>query len=109
MTSIDGQQAIQPQAIKRTILQKSDVPGRNYEKGFGIAEIAPTWISPATAIPDGKRVSNPTRMMAPGGLGYRRRSGPEDDRLGAKGWIAAQNAFHRSLPNFPFSAAGSFS
>jgi quercetin dioxygenase-like cupin family protein len=29
------------QQIKRTILQKSDVPGTNYETVFGIAEIAP--------------------------------------------------------------------
>jgi len=41
VTSIRGHQAIQPQAIKRTILQKSDVPGTNYETVFGIAEIAP--------------------------------------------------------------------
>jgi quercetin dioxygenase-like cupin family protein len=30
-----------PQAIKRTILQKSEVPGTSYETVFGIAEIAP--------------------------------------------------------------------
>ena len=29
------------QAIKRTILQRFDVPGSNYEAVFGIAEIAP--------------------------------------------------------------------
>lgn len=29
------------QTIKRTVLQKSDVPGTNYETVFGIAEIAP--------------------------------------------------------------------
>ena len=38
---VAAQQANQPQAIKRTILQKSDVPGTNYETVFGIAEIAP--------------------------------------------------------------------
>jgi quercetin dioxygenase-like cupin family protein len=36
---VAAQQANQP--IKRTILQKSDVPGTNYETVFGIAEIAP--------------------------------------------------------------------
>ena len=36
-----GQQANRPQSIKRTILEKSDVPGTNYETVFGIAEIAP--------------------------------------------------------------------
>jgi quercetin dioxygenase-like cupin family protein len=36
-----GQKANQPQEIKRTILQKSDVSGTNYETVFGIAEIAP--------------------------------------------------------------------
>src|SRR5215472_8143070 len=38
---VGAQQANQPQAIKRTILQKADVPGTNYETVFGIAEIAP--------------------------------------------------------------------
>ena len=33
--------ADQQQAIKRTIFQKSDVPGTNYETVFGMAEIAP--------------------------------------------------------------------
>jgi quercetin dioxygenase-like cupin family protein len=41
MSEYPGQQASQPQAIKRTILQRSDVPGTNYETIFGIAEIAP--------------------------------------------------------------------
>jgi quercetin dioxygenase-like cupin family protein len=36
---VAAQQANQP--IKRTILQKSDVPGTNYETVFGIAEIPP--------------------------------------------------------------------
>jgi quercetin dioxygenase-like cupin family protein len=36
-----AQQSDQPQPIKRTILQKSDVPGTNYETVLGIAEIAP--------------------------------------------------------------------
>jgi quercetin dioxygenase-like cupin family protein len=34
-------QVIQPPPIKRTILQRSDVPGTNYETVLGIAEIAP--------------------------------------------------------------------
>jgi quercetin dioxygenase-like cupin family protein len=33
--------AAQQQDIKRTIFQKSDVPGSNYEAVFGMAEIAP--------------------------------------------------------------------
>jgi quercetin dioxygenase-like cupin family protein len=41
MSEYPGQQASQPQAIKRTILQRFDVPGTNYETIFGIAEIAP--------------------------------------------------------------------
>jgi quercetin dioxygenase-like cupin family protein len=41
MSKQPGHQADQPQAIKRTTLQKSDVPGTNYETVFGIAEIAP--------------------------------------------------------------------
>jgi quercetin dioxygenase-like cupin family protein len=41
MSEYPAQQASQPQAIKRTILQRSDVPGTNYETIFGIAEIAP--------------------------------------------------------------------
>jgi quercetin dioxygenase-like cupin family protein len=36
-----AQQASQPQAIKRTILQTHDVPGTPYESVLGIAEIAP--------------------------------------------------------------------
>jgi quercetin dioxygenase-like cupin family protein len=38
---VPAQQTSQAQAIKRTILQKSDVPGTNYETVFGIAELAP--------------------------------------------------------------------
>ena len=34
-------QASQSPSIKRTILQRSDVPGTRYETVFGIAEIAP--------------------------------------------------------------------
>ena len=36
-----GQPATRPSSIKRTILQRSDVPGTNYEMVLGIAEIAP--------------------------------------------------------------------
>ena len=35
------QQSSKPQGIRRTILQKFDVPGSNYQTVFGIAEIAP--------------------------------------------------------------------
>lgn len=41
MSEHPREQRIQPQAIKRMILQKSDVPGSNYETVFGVAEIAP--------------------------------------------------------------------
>lgn len=41
VSPVAAQQAGQQQAIKRTILQKSDVPGTNYETVLGIAEIAP--------------------------------------------------------------------
>ena len=37
----NGPAAAQQQDIKRTIFQKSDVPGSNYEAVFGMAEIAP--------------------------------------------------------------------
>ena len=40
----DAQQAAgapKPEPIKRTVLQKFDVPGTNYETVIGIAEIAP--------------------------------------------------------------------
>ena len=35
------QQSSQSQGIRRTMLQKFDVPGSNYQTVFGIAEIAP--------------------------------------------------------------------
>src|SRR5262249_36743193 len=35
------QQSSQSQGIRRSILQKFDVPGSNYQTVFGIAEIAP--------------------------------------------------------------------
>jgi len=41
MSEHDRHHSNHPQAIKRTTLQKSDVPGTNYETVFGIAEIAP--------------------------------------------------------------------
>jgi len=39
---VAAQQAGQPQAIKRTILETHDVPGTGFESVLGIAEIAPT-------------------------------------------------------------------
>ena len=39
MTSIAAAQ--QPETIKRTLLQKFDVPGSNYETVMGLADIAP--------------------------------------------------------------------
>src|SRR5215475_10576422 len=42
MTSIAAaQQPTPPQTIKRTLLQKFDVPGSNYETVIGLAEIMP--------------------------------------------------------------------
>jgi len=42
MTSIAAaQQPTPPQTIKRTLLQKFDVPGPNYETVIGLAEIMP--------------------------------------------------------------------
>lgn len=41
MSKHADQQENRPQAIKRTILLRSDVPGTTYETVFGIAEIAP--------------------------------------------------------------------
>ena len=42
MTSIAAaQQPTPPQTIKRTLLQKFDVPGSNYETVIGLAEIVP--------------------------------------------------------------------
>jgi len=41
MAYASGPAAAQQDAIKRTILQRSDVPGTNYETVLGIAEIAP--------------------------------------------------------------------
>ena len=41
VSPVTAQQADQQQAIKRTIFQKSDVPGTNYETVLGMAEIAP--------------------------------------------------------------------
>jgi len=42
MTSIAAaQQPPPPQTIKRTLLQKFDVPGSNYETVIGLAEIVP--------------------------------------------------------------------
>jgi hypothetical protein len=45
MSKHTGQQSNHPEGIKRTTLQKSNVPGTNYETVFGIAEIAPMPIS----------------------------------------------------------------
>lgn len=41
MPTHSGQQSEHPEAIRRTVLQRSEVPGANYETVFGIAEIAP--------------------------------------------------------------------
>lgn len=41
MSPHPGPETNQTQAITRTMLQRADVPGTNYETVFGIAEIAP--------------------------------------------------------------------
>jgi hypothetical protein len=50
MSKHTGQQSNHPEGIKRTTLQKSIVPGANYEAVFGIAEIAPNAYFAATPI-----------------------------------------------------------
>jgi hypothetical protein len=50
MSKHTGQQSNHPEGIKRTTLQKSNVPGTNYETVFGIAEIAPNAYFAATPI-----------------------------------------------------------
>ena len=51
MTSIAAaQQPTPPQTIKRTLLQKFDVPGSNYETVIGLAEIVPNVNKLAAAV-----------------------------------------------------------
>jgi len=51
-------QIIRSPSIKRTILQRSDVLGTNYETVLGIAEIAPNADFSSHPSGDGKRLSH---------------------------------------------------
>ena len=119
---VAAQQANQPQAIKRTILQKSDVPGTNYETVFGIAEIAPNADVAAHTHPgtesgyliEGSLTLNvkdqPTREVKAGESLFIPASAPHSGRAGPNGakvlaaWVVEKGKPLAS-PAEPFSTA----
>jgi len=122
MSKHTGQQSNHPEAIKRTTLQKSDVPGTNYETVFGIAEIAPnayfaSHTHPGTEsgyVMEGSLTHNvegqPTReakagdsVLIPAGVPHSGRAGPNGAKI-LSAWIVEKGKPLAS-PAEPFAAA----
>ena len=122
MSKHPGQEANQPQAIRRTILQRSDVPGSNYEVVFGIAEIAPnvdfashTHPGPESGyLMEGSITHNmkgqPTceakagdSVIIPAGVPHSGRAGPNGAKI-ISAWVVEKGKSLAS-PAEPFTAA----
>jgi quercetin dioxygenase-like cupin family protein len=118
---VAAQQAAQQQ-IKRTIFQKSDVPGTNYETVFGMAEIPPntdfaSHTHPGTEssyVVEGELTLNvkgqPTRevkagqsIFIPAGVAHSGRAGPDGAKIVAA-WVVEKGKPLAS-PAEPFTAS----
>ncbi len=122
MSKHPGQQENHPQAIKRTILLQSDVPGTTYETVFGIAEIAPnvdfaSHTHPGTEsgyLMQGSMThivkGQPPReakagdsVLIPAGVPHRGRAGPNGAKI-VSAWVVEKGKPLAS-PAEPFAAA----